>query len=143
MQPPKIKNIGDSVTFRMTNFKSTVSPWYSPPFYYGDGYKMCLEVKVRQNQISLLLMKGEFDDNLTWPGSSVNISLQVLNQSLYNAYSPFHGGYYHAGSSAYENKSIGFKLAHLQGGATRKVGTVTFNEKQIANDYIVVQASLL
>ena len=46
--------------------------WYSPPFYsHLGGYKMRLRVKpafvVLYINISVCLMKGEFDDDLSWP----------------------------------------------------------------------------
>ena len=42
-----LRNIGDEVTFCMYDYslyKSTDKVWYSPPFYYGEGYKLCLAV---------------------------------------------------------------------------------------------------
>ena len=84
---------GDSITYRMTNFsnyKESGNVWHSPPFYYDDGYKMCLEVHAggvgsgagTHVSLSLLLMKGEFDDQLEWPLESCEYSLDItlLNQ---------------------------------------------------------------
>ena len=61
----------------MTNFslyKQTGKVWCSPPFYYGEGYKLCLAVYANGKgagagthvSVELLLMKGEHDHKLKW-----------------------------------------------------------------------------
>ena len=62
--------------------------WQSPAFYTStEGYKMCL--KITPNGVSAgngthvsvdaYLMKGEYDDQLTWPVKGILI-IQILNQ---------------------------------------------------------------
>ena len=75
--PTTLKTNGDEVTFCMTNFslyKQTGKVWCSPPFYYGEGYKLCLAVYANGKgagagthvSVELLLMKGEHDHKLKW-----------------------------------------------------------------------------
>lgn len=95
---------------RVSHYEQTREAWSSPPFYYDTGYKMCLSVSLESERamedqysvqlgwmgssvrhatgtgawtyasVSLLLLKGEFDDQLTWPypakGSEISIQLQ-------------------------------------------------------------------
>ena len=77
--------------FTMTNFdeyKRDNLTWYSPHFYtHRNGYKMCLRVDangdgfVRGTHLSIfvLLMQGEFDDQLEWPFQG-DISIKLVNQ---------------------------------------------------------------
>ena len=76
---------GDAVAFRMSNFsyyRHSEKLWHSPPFYYRDGYKMCLAVYASgvgegtgtHISLSLLLLRGEYDDKLKWP---TNFNKQV------------------------------------------------------------------
>ena len=71
-------NNGDSVTFRMPIFSyycRSGKVWHSPPFYYREGYKMCLAVYANGVEegagthvsLSLLLLRGEYDDKLKFP----------------------------------------------------------------------------
>ena len=73
-----IKNIEQPLAFQMINyseFKRSHQTWYSPPFYVADGYKMCLVVHAngigigfnKFVSVSLCLMQGEFDEELSWP----------------------------------------------------------------------------
>ena len=53
--------------------------WYSPPFYYRAGYKLCLALDISRREcsrvptysysisIALCLLKGEYDHQLAWP----------------------------------------------------------------------------
>ena len=72
-----LMNNGDEVTLRMTNFthcKQTGKVWQSPPFYYLDGYKLCLAVYANGKgtgagthvSFELLQMRGENDDEVDW-----------------------------------------------------------------------------
>ena len=81
MQPPKIVKRGDSVAFRMTNFKTWQhrGVWCSPPFYCADDFEMCLKVNARQNKISLLLIKGGPNQ---LPHHFKALKLQVLDQRM-------------------------------------------------------------
>ena len=60
--------------------------WYSCPFYtYKDGHKMCLSTNVSHNaygdhlSVELYLMKGQNDDELTWPLRG-KFEIKLLNQ---------------------------------------------------------------
>ena len=64
-----LKVIGNEVLFCMYDYslyRQTGKVWYSPPFYYGDGYKLCLAVYANGKgdgegthvSVELLLMKG-------------------------------------------------------------------------------------
>ena len=73
-----LKEIGDSVQLEMPKFseyRRSGKVWHSPPFYYREGYKMCLAVYANGTgegagthvSVSLLLLKGKYDDQLKWP----------------------------------------------------------------------------
>ena len=87
-----LRKEGDSAVFKMTNFfhyKKSRRVWRSPPFYIQEGYKMCLEVHAggvgsgagSHVSLSLLLMKGEFDNHLKWPLHKV--MLEVADHGFY------------------------------------------------------------
>jgi len=95
-----LKKNRDEVTFCMNDYslyKHTGKVWYSPPFYYDDGYKLCLAVYANGKgagagthmSVELLQMKGEHDDKLSWGKGSgcykyqirQRISIQVMAQS--------------------------------------------------------------
>ena len=74
----KLATKGDSIKVRMSNFsehRRSGKVWHSPPFYYREGYKMCLGVYANgvgkgagtHVSVSLLLLKGCYDDQLKWP----------------------------------------------------------------------------
>jgi len=63
--------------------------WQSPAFYTSaEGYKMCLKITPNgvgagngtHVSVDAYLMKGEYDDQLTWPARGV-LTVQILNQS--------------------------------------------------------------
>ena len=81
MKSFRLTRRGPPLTIRMTNFshyKQSGKVWYSPPFYYGAGYKMQLAVYANGTgagagthmSIVLLRMKGEYDDQLEWTEDS-------------------------------------------------------------------------
>ena len=87
-----LKKIGQPLVFQMINyseFKRTGKPWYSQPFYVGEGYKMCLAVYadgigIGQGSylsVILCLMNGEFDDELAWP---VELPFHLIVEILKN-----------------------------------------------------------
>ena len=74
----KLKEMGDYVKIKMSNFsehRRSGNVWHSPPFYYREGYKMCLAVYANgvgkgagtHVSVSVLLVGGENDDRLKWP----------------------------------------------------------------------------
>ena len=76
----KLEKTDDFVKLIMCNFseyRRSGKLWYSPPFYYREGYKMCLAVYANgvgegagtHISLSLLLLRGEYDDKLKWPTS--------------------------------------------------------------------------
>ena len=84
---------GSPLTIRMTNFshyKQSGKVWYSPPFYYGDGYKMQLAVYANGTgagagthvSIVLLRMKGEHDDQLRWTedDDDYDVNVDIVKQ---------------------------------------------------------------
>ena len=63
----------DEVSLLVDSYsKYTSEEWISPPFYVhlhpkeGYGYKMCIGV-LASGDVSLYLLKGEYDHLLTWP----------------------------------------------------------------------------
>ena len=78
-------------------YKHTGKVWHSPPFYYKDGYKLCLAVYANGKgagagthvSVELLQMKGEHDGKLRWDdheGFAIihnrqRISIQMMVQS--------------------------------------------------------------
>ena len=91
-----LREYGDEVTFRMTNFslyKQTGKVWHSPPFYFDEGYKLCLAVHANGKgagagthvSVELLQMRGEHDKKLTrWDRAYfhwiMKISIQIMEQ---------------------------------------------------------------
>jgi len=93
-----LKEDGDELIFCMYGYslyKHTGKVWHSPPFYYGDGYKLCLAVYANGKgagagthvSVELLQMKGEHDDKLTWnqgpllPCVQYRMYIQMMGQS--------------------------------------------------------------
>ena len=87
--------------FTITNFqerKKAKQDWMSPPFYsHPNGYKICLEVCTNYwvmlagatfISVYVHLMKGEFDDQLSWPFSR-KVHITLLNQNEGENYSKF------------------------------------------------------
>ena len=75
--------------YNYTAYKRTDFTWYSQPFYSSHkGYKLQLSVDAngqgsgKGTHLSLFvhLMKGEYDDELSWPFSA-NIRVQLMNWS--------------------------------------------------------------
>ena len=77
----KLKKMGDSVKFTMPKFseyRRSRKVWHSPPFYYREGYKMCLEVDANgvgegagtHVSVAILHLKGAYDDQFKWPMKS-------------------------------------------------------------------------
>ncbi|XP_065901750.1 TNF receptor-associated factor 4-like [Dysidea avara] len=73
---------------RYSHYKSSGAGWYSDPFYsHNKGYKMCLLVnadgqangKHTHMSVFLFLMKGQCDDELSWPLRG-KFEIKLLNQ---------------------------------------------------------------
>ena len=73
--------------YNVSEHKRLGSEWWSKPFYTGlDGYK--LQIRVDANggaggkgthvSVYVYLLKGEYDDILTWP-FKCDITIQLLN----------------------------------------------------------------
>ena len=70
------------VEFSMSNIEREHTEWNSPPFYVNPkGYKLCIKASLYPNSIHtyLVLMKGEFDDQLKWPFTGI-FEVQLLNR---------------------------------------------------------------
>jgi hypothetical protein len=77
--PSSLKKYSDNVTVSMpkiSEYYRSGKIWYSPPFYYKEGYKICLVVSgVKMESadkcigltIGIKLLQGENDDKLRWP----------------------------------------------------------------------------
>ena len=74
----KLAKESDSIKVQMSNFsehRRSGKVWHSPPFYYREGYKMCLAVYANgvgkgagtHVSVSVLLVRGRYDDQLKWP----------------------------------------------------------------------------
>ena len=74
----KLAKENDSIKVQMSSFseyRRSGKVWHSPPFYYREGYKMCLAVYANgvgngagtHVSVSLVLLKGCYDDQLKWP----------------------------------------------------------------------------
>ena len=81
----------NTITFKMARFreyKALGEEFFSPPLYtHKGGYKMCIRVDANGDQsgkgthvsVWAYLMRGENDDNLTWPFTGV-VTVELLNQ---------------------------------------------------------------
>ena len=87
----RLQRYGSPLTIRMINFshyQRSGKVWYTPPFYCDPGYKMQLAVFANgigagastHVSIALLLMKGEFDHQITWPIRGLNLWLSIVSQ---------------------------------------------------------------
>ena len=85
------KSASSQVTFKMAMFsqyKESKEMFCSPPFYtHQGGYKMCVRVDAdgygsgegTHVSVAAYLMRGENDDNLTWPFTG-SVTVKLLNQ---------------------------------------------------------------
>ena len=75
---------------QFSQLKASNDTWYSPGFYtHTCGYKMCLRVDANGNgegagkgthvSVYIHLMKGDYDDALTWP-IKYKCTITLLNQ---------------------------------------------------------------
>ena len=78
------------VTIKMSEYsvkRRDAIEWYSDPFYtHNKGYKMCLNIFAAGSDgesthlsVYLHLMKGPYDDELTWPLTE-ELEIKLLNQ---------------------------------------------------------------
>ena len=75
--------------YQYSLFKNTDSDWDNTSFYTGErGYKLLLNVDANGSgsgkgthlSVFVVLMKGEYDEELKWPFNA-NITIQLLNWS--------------------------------------------------------------
>lgn len=77
-QSSHLKQAGDTLLVpipleEMRSFGEKSEIWYSPPFYIGEGYKMCVGTRPAASttegyaMVFLFLLPGEFDHQLPWP----------------------------------------------------------------------------
>ena len=75
---PALMKDGDNLTITMpkvSEYHRSGKIWYSPPFYYKEGYKMCLVVSGMKMEsgkctgltVGIQVLQGENDDKLKWP----------------------------------------------------------------------------
>ena len=73
----RLKTDDDTIEITMPKFSEyhrSGKIWHSPPFYYMEGYKMCLSVYANgvgagagtHVSLGLVLLRGELDDQLEW-----------------------------------------------------------------------------
>ena len=71
-----------------TDLRSSGKQWFSSPFYtHPQGYRMCISLDCNGSDegsgthvsVYANLMRGEFDDDLTWPFCGI-IAMQLINQ---------------------------------------------------------------
>ena len=67
--------------------KANDDTWFSSPFYsHLGGYKMCLKVDanflIAYVRVTVCLIRGEFDDHLSWPLKGTVILHNPLNQKV-------------------------------------------------------------
>ena len=72
-EPVKLTNENNTFSFTLTSSEG----WMSPPFYVPGGYKFCIKHKTGTTA-SLLLLKGEFDEELKWP-IDLNYKLEITS----------------------------------------------------------------
>ena len=96
-----LKKVGDVVIVtmpRVSEYHRSGKIWYSAPFYFKEGYKMCLAVSVKNNMesgvctdvsVGVCLLKGEYDDQMTWPIATGNKKCRPLPLPLPLSGSPF------------------------------------------------------
>ncbi|XP_019859236.1 PREDICTED: uncharacterized protein LOC100634633 isoform X2 [Amphimedon queenslandica] len=116
--------------FYMSNFSHhqhlAGSEWYSDPFYTGtqQGYKMCLQIVAngmgasagKDVSICIKLMKGEYDDSLSFPFYG-DITVQIIN---------YLGDFNHA------KRVISFNKSAAQYGASNRVHQETSESSAMA-----------
>ena len=152
MKSFRLRSRGPPLTIRMTNFshyQRSGKVWYSPPFYYGDGYKMQLAVYANGTgagagthvSIVLLRMKGEYDDQLGWtrepdtPTLRIKLVMQKPTQRPQDA-ADF-------SQSTRERKRVsGAEDVREEGRKEMFYNLQTTNQSYLLNDSIVLQVSL-
>jgi hypothetical protein len=93
----KLKNASDSLSLTMPNFSvycRSGKAWYSPPFYYREGYKMCLKVCTNRPDgscidVALFQLNGEYDHLLEWPWQNTSCRNQHSSSHTQESYKFF------------------------------------------------------
>ena len=102
---PQMPNVATFTLENFEHYRAEKLHWFSTPFYShrpDGGYKMCIRVNPsgvcsgKGTHISVLvhLMKGEYDDSLSWPFRG-SVTVEMLNQRVgggphYRVTIPFH-----------------------------------------------------
>ena len=144
---------GPPLTIRMINFshyRQSGKVWHSPPFYYGDGYKMQLAVYANGTgagagthvSIVLLRIKGEYDDQLKWTEDwddykmNIKIVTQTSTQKL-QASADFSHRIYRPSCV------IGAENMREEGREEMFWDTQTMRQEMLLNDSILLQVFLV
>ena len=152
MRSFRLRGGGPPLTIRMTNFshyKRSGKVWCSPPFYYGDGYKMQLAVYANGTgagagthvSIVLLRLKGEYDDQLGWTREPYTPTLRIkLVTQKPTQIPPIAVDF---SQSIRERKRVsGAEDVREEGRKEMFYNLQTTNQSYLLNDSIVLQVSL-
>ena len=91
--PAYLKESGDTISMtmpRVSEYHRIGKAWRSAPFYFNEGYKVCLVVSISQMKagvctsvsISICFLKGEYDDKLKWPIGNERPCLHLHSDEL-------------------------------------------------------------
>ena len=152
MKSFRLKVNGPPLTIRMANFshyKRSGKVWYSPPFYYGDGYKMQLAVYANGTgagagthvSIVLLRMKGEYDDQLKWTNDSVEYNMHIKMKTQKTS-SKLHPSADIVQYICRPNRISGAENVREEGRKEKLGDLQTLNQLLLLNDSIVLQVTL-
>ena len=151
MKSFRLKVNGPPLTIRMTNFshyQRSGKVWYSPPFYYDNGYKMQLAVYANGTgagagthvSIVLLRLKGEYDDQLRWtivPGGPI-LHIKLVTQKPTQKPQ----GAVDFSQSIWECRRVsGAEDVREEGRKEKFCDLQTTNQSFLSNDSIVLQVS--
>ena len=143
---------GPPLTIRMTSFshyQRSGKVWYSPPFFYGDGYKMQLAVYANGTgagagthmSIVLLRLKGEYNNQLRRTGELFETTFHIKLVIQKPTQKP--QGAVDFSQSMYEFIPVcGAEDVREEGRKEKFCDLQTTNQLFLLNDSIVLQVSL-